>query len=97
MADFKVNTEAFTRAINEYESAISEMNSIKERLTRKVQVLQDKSWQSKAGDKFCDKYNNKWAVEVDKYTKITELMISLLNEAKSRYEEIIDEANKISY
>lgn len=97
MADFKVDIDAFTVAINEYTDAMNEMIRIKDELTSRVEILRDKSWKSSAGDSFFKLYQSDWADNVDKYNDIIDFMNELLRQAQTAYKGLIEEANKLHY
>ncbi|PKM67828.1 MAG: hypothetical protein CVU95_04050 [Firmicutes bacterium HGW-Firmicutes-2] len=97
MPDFRVDIDAFTEAMNDYKKAMDEMVRIKENLTEKVDILNNESWRSAAGEKFFALFQNDWADSVDKYNLVIEFMIELLKEAQDRYIEVLEDGEKLIY
>lgn len=94
-SDLKFDVDAFSTAINEYNSVAEELMKIKCDLETHLQRLKDEYWQTQAGQAFLDKYNQGWADNVKKYILVLQELANLLKRAQSDYAQLEDEIKNI--
>lgn len=103
MADFKIDTSAFTAVKTSYTEAshgsdgLGGMMGIVKSLNSKIEDLQNAKWKSDASQLFFQKYNNQWAENVKKYVAVIDCMSELIAKAQSSYENLAAEAEKLKY
>lgn len=96
MIDFKVDTEAISNSIVKYQTEIDNINKIKENLNTCIQKLRDEGWNSKAGDKFMNSFDDNWSKNVDKYLLLIEHLKQNLSEAGMEFSKLESEAQKLT-
>ena len=97
MADFKVDIEVLQKTKQTYNESVTNINNIKNNLTTLVQQLKETGWNSDAGKKFFESYDEGWAKNIDKYTKFVEFMSELLVQAEASYQEVIDASEELKF
>jgi len=95
MEDFRIDTEAFHKAIEEYKIQLSNLNTIKTNISSNLKVLKESGWNSRAGEACMKKFDDKWAKEIDKYINLVDFLDEVLQGAQPEFENLIDEANKL--
>ena len=70
---------------------------LKDTKTSTVQLILDlrMDWLTPAGKQMLETIDNEWSKDVDKYVKTLEVLSSLLNEAKTHYETVQQEVDKL--
>ncbi len=89
------DTDALQQAATELNDAKEMMTQLKEELHNAVENLRTIGWQTEAGTKFFDKFDNTWEKNLANYIAVIEHMSSNTSYAQSEYEKIVEEANAI--
>lgn len=95
MGEFKIDTDAISKAISEYDQQLKDLNEIKKNIQDILKALKNDGWNSKAGEACMKKFDDKWANEIDKYTKLLDFLEGVLNGTKPEFENLINESNKL--
>lgn len=94
-SDLKFDVDAFSTAINEYNSVSEELMKIKCDLETQLQNLKDGYWKTQAGEAFLNQYNQGWADNVQKYILVLQELAKLLKRAQSDYSQLECEIKNI--
>lgn len=73
----------------------TDLTEVNTELKKKLEEL-EKDWQTPAGKEFFEKQKTSWDPEVKNYIKILGTLEEMLSEAIQKYEEIENEANRLS-
>lgn len=95
MSSFKVDTDAFTKAIDEYTKELENLKDIKDSISKTLVILKTDGWNSKAGEACMNKFDGKWANEIDKYIVLVSHLTNVLAEAKAPFDDLVKVAESL--
>ena len=90
-----IGPEAMESAKNEYDNYSQQMSALKTKLTNSVNALRT-DWNSEGGEAFFDKFDNTWQTSFTQYIDVINHMSAQLESAKTQYQTVIDEVNKLN-
>lgn len=85
--DLMLDTDAFEQARKELEAKSAELRTLRSNLSRSFTQLK-KDWDSDAGKKFFERFENDLLKNLDDYIKVFEHMSQNLSTASQKYEEV---------
>ncbi|SDI36147.1 WXG100 family type VII secretion target [Pseudobutyrivibrio sp. 49] len=90
-----IDNEAIQTAKDQYYQHELDMDELKVDLETAITELR-KSWKSDAGDKFFEKFDDQWVKNMSDYIVVLQHMQTNLNTAKTKYQDIYDEAGRLN-
>jgi len=89
-----------SQAISDMKTKINEtsntINSEAEKILEAVTNL-EKEWQTPEGRKFLEEIDLDWKKQTDKYVKILNTLTSMLEEAETIYDKLIEKAESLKF
>lgn len=95
MADLKFCTDAMGTAVENYTETADKMSELRDKLEKEIDTLASTDWQSDAGQKFADTYQNTWAQNVGKYVEVLRELADILSKAAKEYDQLVEKANTL--
>lgn len=87
MADVKeivFDADAIKREADNLDSLGKQLNEAKEALKTSIQGVKD-GWDGKGADKFDELLTNDWAVVVDRYCELMDMLVEIMNDVATTY------------
>lgn len=90
----KINADSLKKAKTSYYEQAQRMRALKVKLDTAVESIKD-GWDTKAGDKFFEKYDTDWDKNITDYIDVIQHMSDNMKIADSKYEVVFNTAEKI--
>jgi uncharacterized protein YukE len=94
--DLEFNIDKLAETERKFTDLADELALLKKDVISDLDRLQ-KDWKTPAGKKFFSNQVKDWPSHVDKYVEITNTIATMLNYAIQKYQNVEDEAKKISF
>lgn len=91
----KINITQLEQTIRDYQSAIDDMQTCYDNLVNAMTYLKNSGWKSGASTAYFDAFDNTWKKNMKGYIKIMKFLKGCLENAKTEYDNLHDEAVKI--
>ena len=91
----KIDQDALETAKSNYTNYAQQMEELRNRLKSAVEDTRG-GWKSDGGDEFFKKFDDEWYKNFNDYIAVIDHMASNMQIAKSKYQSVFDEANKLN-
>lgn len=94
--DLEFDIRQLEKTINKFNATQQELLDYKTKLETQLSTLK-RQWNTPAGRAFFANQELTWKTEVSKYARTIKTMSDMLTAAKSNYQQVLDEANRLDF
>lgn len=93
--DFCFDTEVLSKAAKTYREKAEQLNGIKSDLVSAISQLETEGWKTPAGRAFSANLEANWAVDIQRYIDLLEMLSDCVEGASKEFETVRDEAAEL--
>jgi WXG100 family type VII secretion target len=90
------NTDTLNTQAKKIKKIADDLKKNQKKLTSSLETLRE-DWQTSAGDKFFEQYDEKWTHNLDNHIKLLNDLVKELQYAASQYEPVEREFSQLSF